>query len=135
SGGQAHHRASAHATDRDVELVDGVVFEDDMNEVDASAPVSHSSHFERYRRLIDSFDEDRETPLEKSIRWFFLVLAYVLPVAVAYAMGREIGDAYGGTFSWSDGWSLGTHTVAMAGEFELDMVTSYAATALRREAT
>ncbi len=91
-----------------------------------------ASHFERYRALIDSFDEDRETLLETLMRRFFLLLAYVLPLAVAYAMGKEIGDAYGGAFSWSDGWSFGTHVVAMAGEFALAMMTLSAATALRK---
>jgi len=116
----------------EVELVDGEIYEDDLIEVDAS---SSASHVERYRSLIDSFDEDRENWFEKLVRWFFLFMAYSLPLVVAYAMGREIGDAYGGVFSWSDGWSLGTHTVAMAGEFALAMMTLSAATALRRMAT
>ena len=29
-----------------------------------------------FKELIDSFDEDRESPLEKMVRWFFLLLAY-----------------------------------------------------------
>lgn len=116
-----------------VNLVNGEVFEDDML-IDASSPPP-GSHFERYRRLIDTFDEDRENWFEKLVRWLFLLLAYALPVMVAYAMGKEIGDAYGGAFSWSDGWSLGTHVVAMAGEFALAMMTLSAATALRRMAT
>ena len=125
-------RSAAPADDDDVEQVTGEIFADDMIEVDAS---SSASHFERYRSLIDSFDEDRENWFEKLVRWFFLFMAYSLPLVVAYAMGREIGDAYGGVFSWSDGWSLGTHTVAMAGEFALAMMTLSAATALRRMAT
>src|SRR5437867_1259639 len=94
SGAGVRHRPrpSAPSADGEMELVNGEVFEDDMIEVDAALPAYQSSHFERYRKLIDSFDEDRETPLEKSVRWLFLVLAYVLPVAVAYAMGKEIGD-------------------------------------------
>ncbi len=37
-----------------------------------------NTHFERYRTLIDSFDEDRETVLEKILRWVLLLLAYAL---------------------------------------------------------
>src|SRR5579872_6860494 len=87
-------RPLAPASAADVELVDGEVYVDDMIEVDAS---SSATHFERYRSLIDSFDEDRENWFEKLVRWFFLLMAYTLPLVVAYAMGREIGDAYGGS--------------------------------------
>lgn len=106
-------------------------FEDDLYEDDdvAAAP---PSHFERYRNLIDSFDEDREAWLEKLLRWVLLLLAYSLPLVVAYAMGKEIGDAYGGVFNVNDGWSLGTHVVAMAGELALTMMTFSAASALRK---
>ena len=107
------------------------LYADDMVNINASAP---ANHFERYRKLIDAFDEDRETLFEALMRRLFLLLAYVLPLAVAYAMGREIGDAYGGAFNWNDGWSFGTHVVAMAGEFALAMMTLSAATALRKMA-
>ena len=109
-------------------MVDAETYEDDMIE---ETP-QKNTHFERYRTLIDSFDEDRETVLEKLLRWVLLLLAYALPLVVAYAMGKEIGDAYGGTFNMNDGWSLGTHVVAMAGEFALTMMTFSAASALRK---
>jgi hypothetical protein len=129
--------SSTQAVDEDApgsptcQLVGEDVYEDDM--IDVQVPAS--SHFERYRKLIDSFDEDRESALEKIVRWFFLLLAYLLPLAVAYAMGKEIGDAYGGVFNVGDGWSLGTHTVAMAGEFALAMMTLSCAAALRKMTT
>src|SRR5437870_914121 len=74
-------------------FVEAEAFEDDLNELEAPP-----SHFERYRRLIDSFEEDRESAFEKLVRGFFLALAYTLPMLVAYAMGKEIGEAYGGPF-------------------------------------
>src|SRR2546429_8974733 len=122
--------ASARPLSPTAQLVGEGVYEDDM--IDVQIPTPASSHFERYRKLIDSFDEDRESPLEKIVRWFFLLLAYLLPLVVAYAMGKEIGDAYGGAFNLGDGWSLGTHTVAMAGEVALVMMTVSCATALRK---
>ncbi len=125
--------AGARPLSPTAQLVGEGVYEDDM--IDVQIPAPASSHFERYRRLIDSFDEDRESPLEKIVRWFFLLLAYLLPLVVAYAMGKEIGDAYGGTFNLADGWSLGTHTVAMAGEFALAMMTLSCAVALRKMTT
>src|SRR5256885_15303907 len=105
--------AGARPLSPTAQLVGEGVYEDDMIDVQILAPAS--SHFERYRRLIDSFDEDRESPLEKIVRWFFLLMAYLLPLAVAYAMGKEIGDAYGGVFNFADGWYLGTHTGAVGG--------------------
>ncbi len=114
-------------------MVNGETFEDDIP--DEPTLPQQNKHLERYRTLIDSFDEDRETFLEKVIRWLLLLLAYALPIIVAYAMGKEIGDAYGGKFDMNDGWSLGTHVVAMAGEFALTMMTFSAASALRKSAT
>jgi len=114
-------------------MVNGETFEDDMH--DEPKLPQQNKHLERYRTLIDSFDEDRETSLEKVLRWFLLLLAYALPLIVAYAMGKEIGDAYGGKFDMNDGWSLGTHVVAMAGEFALTMMTFSAASALRKSST
>jgi hypothetical protein len=87
---------------------------------------------ERYRQMVEGFEEDRENLLEKAGRWLFLVLAYVAPVVIAWAVGKEIGDAYGGPFSWDDGWSLGVHMGAFFGEQSLAMMSLASATALRR---
>lgn|GEM_PF-1782783 len=87
---------------------------------------------ERYRILIQNFEEDRENFLEKAGRWFFLCLAYIGPIIVAVAFGKEIGDAYGGPFSLSNGWSLGMHVGSYFGELALAMMSLTCATALRR---
>lgn len=91
------------------------------------------SPLERHRARIESFDEDREGFAEKIVRYLFLGLAYVLPFLVALSVGKEIGDAYSGTADyWADGWSIGTHTVAYAGEFALAMMVLSTATAFKR---
>jgi len=87
---------------------------------------------ERYRQMIEGFEEDRENVLEKLGRWFFLILAYVAPIVIALAVGREIGDAYGGPFDWNNGWSQGVHAGAYFGELSLAMMSLASATALRR---
>ena len=87
---------------------------------------------ERYRQLIQDFEEDRENWLEKGGRWFFLTLAFVGPIIVALAFGKEIGDAYGGAFDLMSGWSLGMHVGAYFGELALAMMSLSCATALRR---
>lgn len=99
------------------------------------AKESIEERLERYRDLIRDFEEDRENILEKGGRWFFLFLAYVGPIFVALAFGKEIGDAYSGPFDWNSGWSLGTHTGAYFGELALAMMSLSSATALRRMQT
>jgi len=96
------------------------------------AKESIEERLERYRDLIRDFEEDRENVLEKCGRWFFLFLAYVGPVIVALAFGKEIGDAYGGTFDLNNGWSLGMHVGSYFGELALAMMSLSCATALRR---
>ena len=49
-------RPLAPKSNEEIALVNGEVYADDMIEVDVSSP---ATHFERYRSLIDSFDEDR----------------------------------------------------------------------------
>ena len=66
---------------------------------------------------------------------FWAAYSAVIPEEQHTAVGKEIGDAYGGVFNLNDGWSLGTHTVAMAGEFALAMMTLSCATALRKMTT
>ena len=96
------------------------------------AKESIEERLERYRDLIRDFEEDRENVLEKCGRWFFLFLAYVGPIIVALAFGKEIGDAYGGAFDLNSGWSLGMHVGAYFGELALAMMSLSCATALRR---
>lgn len=96
------------------------------------AKESIEERLERYRDLIRDFEEDRENVLEKCGRWFFLFLAYVGPIIVALAFGKEIGDAYGGAFDMNSGWSLGMHVGSYFGELALAMMSLSCATALRR---
>ncbi len=88
---------------------------------------------EKHRARIEAFEEDRETLAEKAVRSLFLGLAYVLPFLVSLSVGKEIGDAYADTANYfADGWSIGTHTVAYAGELALAMMVLSTATAIRR---
>ncbi len=99
----------------------------------SAAPQPTITPLERHRRAVEGFDEDRETLAEKAVRYLFLALAYVLPFLVALSVGKEIGDAYSSTADYfADGWSIGTHTVAYAGELALAMMVLSTATAFRR---
>src|SRR5260370_27226750 len=50
---------------------------------------------EMFNLFLASLDEDRESPLEKIVRWFFL-----LPLVVAYAMGKEIATPTAVRSTW-----------------------------------
>lgn len=100
-----------------------------------STPKSPATPLDRYREMIDHFDEDREGLGARVVRKVFMIAAYVFPFLVAYAIGKEIGDFYGGPLDLADGWSLGTHTVAWAGEAALAMMVLSTATAFRRYKT
>src|SRR5206468_1201989 len=72
------------------QLVGEDVYEDDM--IDVQVPAS--SHFERYRTLIDSFDEDRESALEKIVRWFFLLFSLASGLAQWFIALLHVGGLH-----------------------------------------
>lgn len=86
---------------------------------------------ERYRREIDSFEEDREDLGAKLVRKVFTFLAYVAPFLIAFFIGREIGDYYSGPLNLDDGWSGGMHIAAWGGEAALGMMVISTAKAWR----
>lgn len=87
---------------------------------------------ERMKAKVETFDEDKEGIGAKIVRKLFTLAAYLLPFLVAYAIGKEIGDYYGGSLNLSDGWSLGMHTLSWGGEAALAMMVISTATAWRR---
>jgi hypothetical protein len=87
----------------------------------------------QYRRVIDSFDEDKETWAERGVRWFYMALAYSLPAIVAYFIGRAIGDGFsGGGFDWNDGWNAFNHVVSWAIEFSISGLVLAGAITVKR---
>src|SRR5438874_8133421 len=76
---------------------------------------SRVSHFERQRRMIDSFDEDYADRWDKIKLFAAKVVALVLPLIAVLAIGEELGKyftRYGGG-TWSQTW------IAYAGEAAL----------------
>jgi hypothetical protein len=86
---------------------------------------------DRYRELIDRFDEDREGLGAKIVRKTFTFAAYAFPFLIASFVGKEIGDYYSGPFNPADGWSGGMHIVAWLGEAALAMMVISTAAAWR----
>src|SRR5947209_2783313 len=74
----------------EAELAESDFYEDDMV-IAAPAP---PNHFERYRALIDSFDEDRESGLEKVVRWFFLLFSLASGLAQWFIALLHVGGLH-----------------------------------------
>jgi hypothetical protein len=94
--------------------------------------VKQETVLERYRREIDSFEEDREELGAKLVRKSFTFVAYVVPFLIAFFIGREIGDYYSGPLNLDDGWSGGMHIAAWGGEAALGMMVISTARAWRQ---
>ncbi|HLG76646.1 MAG TPA: hypothetical protein VKX46_09530 [Ktedonobacteraceae bacterium] len=49
---------------------------------------------ERFRRLVETFDEDKQEPIEWAIRKFCTFFCYLVPLIVAFFIGMGAGDAF-----------------------------------------
>ncbi len=83
------------------------------------APETADQRVERYRRTVEKLDDDKESWLDFLVRWFLTINAYLWPIWIAYAIGNEIGAAYGGRWDWGDPYSVGMHSGSLAVEFVL----------------
>jgi hypothetical protein len=87
----------------------------------AAAPsaMARSSHFERQRTLIDSFDEDYADRWDKVKLMAAKIIALVLPVIAVLAIGDELGTY----FSRFSGGTGSQALIAYAGEAALAALT------------
>src|SRR5437899_2807468 len=53
-----------------------------------------ANHTQHHRKLVESFDEDKETFAERGVRTFYMALFYILPAIVAYFVGNAIGSGF-----------------------------------------
>ena len=95
----------------------------------ASSAIAHT---ERFRAIVESFDEEKQTGLEWLVRHFFTALAYLLPPLVAFVVGDAIGDAFAGPFSLAS-WSLYAHIISVSLEMMLP-VMGYSVTIIFKRA-
>ena len=70
-------------------------------------------HTERLRKTIESFNEDKQTPLKWVVVKFFEVLSYLAPILIAWVVGMAIGDAWSGKFNWGDSWNVYSHVISV----------------------
>ena len=87
---------------KDAEIVSGTF----IPTINATGGTEAHKHAARLRTTIETFNEDKQSPLEWLVVKFFTALAYLLPPFVAWIVGQAIGDAWGGKFDWSNAWSV-----------------------------
>ncbi len=117
---------------KDAEVVSGTF----IPTIDATggAQVEAHKHAARLRQTIESFNEDKQTPLEWVVVKFFTVLAYLLPPFVAWIVGQAIGDAWGGKFDWGNAWSVYSHVISISLEMMLPVMGYSVTVAVKRAA-
>lgn len=92
--------------------------------IDAAAiPVTISqAQTEEFRRVVDSFDEDKQERLAWAISKVYTFLAYLLPPLTAWYVGMAIGDAFSGKFTFADAWSVYAHLISISLEMMLPVL-------------
>lgn len=87
---------------------------------------SHLTAFEKHRKLIDSFQEDRLEFTDKVKLKAAKFASIALPIIAVYAIGGELGQYFAGgvAFAWTaSDWVKGQYLIAYAGEFALAVLT------------
>lgn len=51
-------------------------------------------HTEKFRELVEQFDEDKQTPLEWGIRQLATIFCYVSPFILGFFIGMAVGDKF-----------------------------------------
>lgn len=115
---------------REAEVVSGHFVPDQTITINSG---SAEKHTEQLRKTIASFSEDRMSPLKWIVVKFFEVLAYLLPIGIAYVVGMAIGDAWSGKFNWADSWNVYSHAISLALELMLPAL-GYAVTVSLKQA-
>lgn len=130
---------TALAPSQDAQIAQGVFIDASSNSPALPAPIAPVniaeafSHTKDFRKVVDSFDEDKQTPSEWLIGKLFTALAYLMPVVFAYFVGMAIGDAFAnGPFSFSNGYSEYVHVASLFVEFSVTMFCFGAVTVFKR---
>jgi hypothetical protein len=116
---------------RDAEVVSGTF----IPTIDATGGSTARSieHTERLRKTIETFTEDKQTPLKWLVVKFFEILAYLAPILIAWVVGMAIGDAWSGKFTMNDSWSVYSHVISVVLEMMLPAL-GYAVTVSLKQA-
>src|SRR5258708_5437943 len=114
---------------KDGELVSGTWIDSSGQ---ALATTYAQSHTEEFRRIVESFDEEKQTATAWIIGKVYMLLAYLLPPITAWYVGMAIGDAFSGSFNLLSAWSVYAHLISVSLEMMLPVLGLAVAVQLRR---
>ena len=100
---------------REAEVVSGTF----IPTIDATGRTSASVHTEELRRTIQSFNEDKMTPMKWVVVKFFEFLSYTAPILVAFVVGSAIGSAWAGPFTIANPWAVYSYVISIVLELML----------------
>jgi hypothetical protein len=95
---------------KDAEVVSGTFMPDIQITTSRNDALAHT---ERLRTTVESFNEDKQTLLEWLVVKFFTVLAYLLPILIAWVVGNAIGQVWAGKFDWGNPWSVYSYAISI----------------------
>jgi hypothetical protein len=89
---------------------------------------------EAFRRIVNSFDEDRQDKLAWLVGKVFMMLAYMLPPLLGWYAGAALGDALTGAFSLAHANNVFIHLISISLELGVPMIGYAVATTFKRAA-
>jgi len=115
---------------RDAEIVSGTFVPD--IQIATSGRSDAIAHTERIRKTVESFNEDRQTVLEWIVVKFFTVLAYLLPIWIAWIVGQAIGQVWAGKFDWNNPWNVYSYGISVGLEMMIPVMGYSVVTSAKR---
>lgn len=113
---------------RDAEVVSGTFVPD----IQINTGTDAIAHTERIRKTVESFNEDRQTVLEWIVVKFFTVLAYLLPIWIAWIVGQAIGQVWAGKFDWTNPWNVYSYGISVGLEMMIPVMGYSVVTTAKR---
>lgn len=117
-------------TAKDAEVVSGTFVPDiQINTAKGSDALAHT---ERIRKTVESFNEDRQTVLEWVVVKFFTVLAYLLPIWIAWIVGQSIGFSWAGKYDGNNPWNVYSYGISVGLEMMIPVMGYSVVTSAKR---
>jgi hypothetical protein len=114
---------------REAEVVSGHFVPDQVIAIPANKAEMYT---EQLRQTIQSFNEDKMTPMKWVVVKFFEFLSYTAPILVAFVVGSAIGSAWAGPFNFGNPWAVYSYVISIVLELMLPAL-GYACTVVLKQ--